>query len=132
MLLPSCGKVVHSEQKSRNALSNSCEIDIKIIQALIEVESGGNPKARNKRTGASGILQVMPSTAKAMGYSPKDMFDPKLGKEAGIKYLCHLKNDVCNGGIECALQAYNCGPNKRNGRACIRFKNKVMRISNAY
>lgn len=36
---------------------------------LIQFESGWNPLAENKTTGARGLIQFMPSTAAAMGFS---------------------------------------------------------------
>jgi hypothetical protein len=36
---------------------------------VIKIESNWNPKAVNKTTGASGLIQIMPSTAKGLGIS---------------------------------------------------------------
>jgi hypothetical protein len=41
--------------------------DANAIAAVIKIESGGNPKAVNKLSGASGLIQFMPSTAKTLG-----------------------------------------------------------------
>lgn len=38
------------------------------LYKLINFESGWDPKARNPRSGARGLIQFMPSTARSMGY----------------------------------------------------------------
>lgn len=42
------------------------------LWALIQFESAGNPAARNKITGARGLIQFMHSTAKELGYKDAD------------------------------------------------------------
>jgi hypothetical protein len=41
----------------------------KDIYSIIHIESGGNPAAVNKTSGASGLIQWTPSTASKMGYT---------------------------------------------------------------
>jgi hypothetical protein len=50
------------------------------------IETGGtfNPNARNVASGAKGLFQFMPGTAKQYGISG-DEFDPKLNAEAGAQ-----------------------------------------------
>lgn len=56
-----------------------------------------------------GLMQVLPSTAREMGYTPGDMHDPAKNIEAGLKYLkSHL--DTFGGAPELAALAYNRGP----------------------
>lgn len=43
------------------------------LAKLINFESGFNPKARNPYTGAGGLIQFMPDTARSLGY--KDVED---------------------------------------------------------
>lgn len=38
------------------------------LDSLIQFESGWKPDAKNKFTGARGLIQFMPTTARAMGY----------------------------------------------------------------
>ena len=42
------------------------------LWALIQFESAGNPAARNKITGARGLIQFMPATARELGYKNAD------------------------------------------------------------
>ena len=86
-----------------------------IIQAMIEIESRGNPKARSK-AGALGLLQLMPGTAKAMGI--KNPLDPKQNIRGGTQYFNEMLTKF-NNDTELALAAYNWGPG--NLRKAIRY-----------
>jgi len=50
--------------------------DVDRVICLMEKESGGNPLARNRSSGAAGLMQVMPPWAGVFGYTPDDLFDP--------------------------------------------------------
>jgi soluble lytic murein transglycosylase-like protein len=80
-------------------------VDPMLVRALIQVESGYKPRARSRR-GAMGLMQLMPSTARA--YQVRNPFDPKTNIEAGIKHLKTLIDRFR--GVELALAAYNAGP----------------------
>jgi soluble lytic murein transglycosylase-like protein len=73
-----------------------------------------NPRALSE-TGARGILQLMPRTAKAMAVTPAD---PRANILAGAQYLEQLIRRF-GGDLELALAAYNAGPTAvaRLGRA---------------
>jgi hypothetical protein len=80
-------------------------IDPYLIKAVIWAESSFNAYAVSP-SGAIGLMQLMPFTAKAMGaYSP---FDPEQNISAGAKYLKYLLNKFK--ATELALAAYNAGP----------------------
>jgi soluble lytic murein transglycosylase-like protein len=64
-----------------------------------------NPRALSE-TGARGILQLMPRTAKAMAVTPAD---PRANILAGAHYLEQLISRF-GGDLELALAAYNAGP----------------------
>jgi hypothetical protein len=55
--------------------------DVETALCLIAAESGGNPDARNPSSGASGLLQVLPSWAAVFGYESNDLFDPAVNLE---------------------------------------------------
>ncbi len=101
-------------------------VDPMLVRALIQVESGYQPKARSRR-GAMGLMQLMPSTARA--YKVRHPFEPKANIEAGIK---HLKSLIDKFGVELGLAAYNAGPGavqKFNGVPPYReTRNYVARI----
>jgi soluble lytic murein transglycosylase-like protein len=80
-------------------------IDPRLIHAVIEVESGGNPNAISPR-GAKGLMQITPSICRRYGVS--NPFDVEQNINAGCAYLAHLLENL-NGDLERALAAYNCG-----------------------
>lgn len=61
-------------------------VDPALVLAVIWQESRFNTKAHSP-VGARGLMQVMPDTARGMGYNPDQMWNPKYALEAGVKYL---------------------------------------------
>ena len=99
-------------------------IDPKLIEAVIQIESGGNPLAKSG-AGAIGLMQIMPSTAKLLGYHPIEMWHPKINVEAGTKLLILLKEE--HGNINATLRAYYCG-NNHNRNVCYVYARRVMEV----
>lgn len=77
-----------------------------IVLGIIEVESGGNPRAVSP-TGAKGLMQLTPATAKRYGLG--DAFDPNANIAAGVR-LVHDLLVRFHGDVRLALAAYNTGP----------------------
>lgn len=61
-------------------------IDPRLAVALAYRESGLNPKAKGS-SGEVGLMQVMPATAKGMGFTPDELADPSKNIEIGLTYL---------------------------------------------
>ncbi|MCW3008859.1 MAG: Lytic transglycosylase catalytic [Solirubrobacterales bacterium] len=80
-------------------------IDPSLLKGLIRQESGFDPNARSG-AGASGLTQLMPSTAAGLGVS--DTTDPQQSIDGGAKYL-REQLDAFGGDQTKALAAYNAG-----------------------
>jgi len=83
-------------------------VSASLIKAVIHAESGYNPQAVSRK-GASGLMQLMPETARSLKVSNR--FDPKDNVEGGVKYLRFLL-DTFRGDVSLAVAAYNAGLNK--------------------
>jgi len=88
-----------------DALAAQEGLDPQLLRSMAWVESGFNTAARSPR-GATGLLQVMPGTART--YGAKDLDDPAQVMAAGAKYLRFLL-DRYQGDVPKAVAAYNCG-----------------------
>ena len=91
-------------------------VDPLLLHAIIRAESGYNPGALSVK-GASGLMQLLPVTAKRYGVT--DLFDPRQNIEAGAKYLKDLLGMFDNN-LELAIAGYNAGEG-----SVIRAGNKV-------
>ena len=79
-------------------------VDPAIALSIARTESGFRHEARSSH-GAVGVFQLMPSTARRMGYNPYSLND---NIKAGITYYKKMYNMF--GSVELALAAYNAGP----------------------
>ena len=65
-------------------------IDPSYLVRTAQIESGGNPNARN-RSGATGLFQFMPATAKEYGVNP---LDPVSSIDGAARYAANAKQHL--------------------------------------
>lgn len=82
-------------------------LDPSLIMAIAQQESSLNPQAVNQKSGAQGIMQLEPATAREMGVT--NPFDPAQNIAGGTRYLAQLVSQF-NGDIVKAVAAYDWGP----------------------
>lgn len=78
-------------------------LDARLVHAVIEQESNYQARARSK-TGARGLMQLMPGTARQ--YGVRNSYDPKTNLDAGVRHLADLMSRL---DLPMALAAYNAG-----------------------
>jgi membrane-bound lytic murein transglycosylase MltF len=90
--------------------------DWRLIAAQAYQESRLDPGARSK-SGAIGLMQLLPATAKDMGFPDVSSIEDNLG--AGIKYMAWLRDTYFSDPVlpeavrvDFALAAYNAGPGR--------------------
>jgi soluble lytic murein transglycosylase-like protein len=81
-------------------------VDADLLASVVKAESGGQVRAVS-RTGAEGLMQLMPGTAKEQGVA--DAFRPEQNIAGGTAYLDELLTRY-HDNVAFALAAYNAGP----------------------
>jgi soluble lytic murein transglycosylase-like protein len=115
---------------SRNGL------DPALLHAVIAAESGYNPRSVNPKSGAAGLMQIMPHIAREHGVT--DVFDPEQNVRAGAKHFAELM-ETFDGDHRLALAAYHAGePTVRKAggippyRSTQQYVPKVMKYYNRF
>ena len=114
-------------------VSRETGVDALLLHAVVVQESAYKTSARSPK-GAMGLMQLMPATARELGLSPAQYYDPYANLFGGATYLKRQIDTF--GALEPALAAYNAGPNavrKYRGVPPYReTRDYVSRISSHY
>jgi soluble lytic murein transglycosylase-like protein len=81
-------------------------VDSKLAMAVAVAESGLDTQAVSP-AGATGVMQLMPETAKQLGV--RNIYDPRENIDGGVRYLKQLLTTF-DGDTVKAVAAYNAGP----------------------
>jgi len=111
LLLPAlaCGYIPRAYWTITDSEARKHGIPPEMLGALIWVESRYCPHARGD-AGEIGLGQIMPDTARLLGYTPTRLWDPALNIRAAARYLSMQYRRF--GSWPLALAAYNAGPGK--------------------
>ncbi len=88
-----------------NKAADKYNVPVNLLKAIGKTESDFRVQVVS-RSGAQGIMQLMPATAKYLGVT--DAFDPEQNIMGGAKYIKELL-DKYDGNTSLALAAYNAG-----------------------
>ncbi|MDR3559993.1 MAG: lytic transglycosylase domain-containing protein [Negativicutes bacterium] len=104
-----------------NRYGRGAGVSARLVASVIQAESSFRPRAVS-RTGAMGLMQVMPGTWRQIAdelqlcggrhdgdCTPECYFDPELNIRVGTAYLGKL-TQTFGGDLTLALAAYNAGP----------------------
>ena len=103
-----CLKDAQSETTLESIFKEASEtygVSYQLLTAMAKQESNFQADATSK-SGAMGIMQLMPQTAAALGC--ENAYDPQQNIMAGAKYISQLLNKY-DGNTAYALAAYNAG-----------------------
>ena len=90
------------------------KVDPALIHAIMRQESRFDPMAKS-HAGAKGLMQIMPSTAKAIGANVEMLDDPQQNVELGQQYIAKLLGEkIVREDLLRLLVAYNAGPGNLN------------------
>jgi hypothetical protein len=99
------GKKSPNKADIRSAIADAARkqgVDPALALAVAMQESGFNPSAVNRASGATGLFQLMPGTAKSLGVDPTN---PSQNIQGGIQLL-HDMLQRHNGNVGAALKEY--------------------------
>lgn len=104
----------YADQVTR--LAGEKSLPASLVFGIVHQESGFDPAAKS-RSGARGLMQIMPSTGKelarrlGMSFSTQRLFDPEYSLRLGTTYFRQMLGMFDNR-VELALAGYNGGPGR--------------------
>lgn len=114
------------------AAARTINWDWRMLASQVYQESQFDPSSKSW-AGATGLMQLMPRTAKSYGYT--DLTNPEVSVEAGVKHLKFLENywqkDIADSveRVKFILASYNAGQNHvQDARRLARKRGKNPNI----
>jgi soluble lytic murein transglycosylase-like protein len=105
--IPTVEKLSESDLQPMLAQAGTTHnLDADLLASVVRAESGGHARAVS-RTGAQGLMQLMPGTASDLGVT--NSFAPSENIQGGTAYLDALLKKY-HDNLPLALAAYNAGP----------------------
>jgi hypothetical protein len=103
---------------ARHAAANG--LPVELVHRVVKRESGYNPRARNA-SGATGLMQIMPATARGMGYtgSTSGLLDAETNMTYAVKYLAGAYK-AAGGNANRAVAYYQSGYHGRGTAVAVR------------
>ena len=114
-----------------NTAAQKYGVDPALVNCIIQQESRFQPNVTSG-TGAMGLMQLMPATAKELGVT--NAYDPIQNIDGGTKYIAQLLKRY-NGDVTKAVAAYNGGMGniaKYGVGFCEENRNYVEKVVGAY
>lgn len=109
-------------------------LDPDLIHTVITIESNYKPRVRNGD--AVGLMQIVPATARGLGYrgNAAGLYDPDVNIKYGVKYLA-LAYQLSKGDLCQTLMRYQSGHDARRMNAanrayCARAKIVIASLGN--
>jgi soluble lytic murein transglycosylase-like protein len=124
---PSFDRKAGSYEDIIQAAAQENDVSPVLVKAVIQAESRFNAHAVSSH-GAVGLMQILPSTARSMGFSSAQA--PRENVRAGARYLKVLLDEFGDEEM-LAIAAYNCGPDnvKRYGNQMPPFRETRVFVS---
>src|SRR5262245_59915579 len=97
-------KLSDKARKAIQGASAKYSIPESYLIAIAMIEAQGNTKAVNRATGAKGLFQFLPSTAREMGLS--DPHDESMAADAAARYTRKNLDTLRAKGIYVDLEQY--------------------------
>lgn len=114
--------------------SQKYNVPVSLLKAMVKMESNFE-RYEVSSSGASGLMQLMPETAKYLGVT--DVFDPEQNIMGGARYISE-KIKAYDGDVQLALSAYNAGSGtvEKYGNTvppqCKLYVSKILSYKEAY
>jgi membrane-bound lytic murein transglycosylase B len=115
------------------AAAKKYNVSESLLKGIAKAESNFNANDVSS-SGAMGVMQLMPATAKELGVT--DAYDPEQNIMGGAKCIAQKLKEF-NGDVKLALAAYNAGSGavKKNGGVpsyCKSYVSKVLSYKSAF